>query len=55
MGQGDSSSKPIGTRYNTSYVSGGNNKKQFQSKHSSAYVALSSEAKKTKPKYELLS
>ncbi|WP_410491856.1 PA14 domain-containing protein (plasmid) [Bacillus thuringiensis] len=41
------SSKPIGTWYNTNYVSGGNTgKTQFQSKHSSAYVALTSEAKK---------
>lgn len=45
--EGGSSSKPIGTWNNTSYVSGGNTgKKQFQSKNSSAYVALSSEAKK---------
>ncbi|PNK22774.1 hypothetical protein CBR59_30085 [Bacillus thuringiensis] len=45
--EGGSSSKPIGTWYNTSYVNGGNTgKKQFQSANSNAYVALSSEAKK---------
>nr|WP_172688950.1 binary toxin-like calcium binding domain-containing protein [Bacillus thuringiensis]AJR20766.1 Vip1-02 [Bacillus thuringiensis]AOB42271.1 Vip1-02 [Bacillus thuringiensis] len=45
--EGGASSKSIGTWYNANYVNGGNTgKTQFQSKHSSAYVVLSSEAKK---------